>query len=398
MENQVITVVPAEGTLQPTQPLPVAVAEKPRRLRRSPVDSSGREKRFVFVRRMNSAALALFADTLITLLTLVGSMLILFLIMGLYSVFSLDILMDMASGEGSSSLDSASMLLVQIAMALSMPAGHMIPAYMHSVRNGFSVMSTLKPGKRLGLTLPAAIIAAVGFTYAWVFIYAICGHLMPDSFFGNSNVFGSAFTGMDLPSMIVSGVTTGILVPIAEEFLFRGALLKSFSRYGTGFAVTASALLFGIMHGNMFQTPFATIAGVIMAYVAIRSGSIWPSIIIHMCINSFSVIHSALLVLLPASTGVIDYIFYGFTGLCILATIIILCTCSGKISWKPIDPASNNVLLPKVDTKVRCKLLRFFLSFGIMVFMVMFTLTILVDCGVDFGMGEYTSNYMYGLS
>ena len=389
MDNRTVAVAPGQDTAHLQEPAPAAAGRRGR----SPFDSEGREKRYVFTRRMNSAALALFADTLISLISTIGLVVLLMLAFVVFGIINMDFLESMSndilSDPSSFQLPDELTLLATIATMLTMPISHMIPAYMHSVRNNFSIMSTLKPGKKLGLTLPAAIIVALGCVYGWTFIYAVCGQLMPNSFFAETDAFGASYVGMDLATMIVSAVGTSILVPIAEEFLFRGALLKSLSKYGTGFAVTATSLLFGLMHGNMFQTPFAFAGGFVMAYVAVRSGSIWPSIIVHMSINSYSGIREILMAVLPGEyQSIAMFVSYSLCGVFLLAAVIILCTCAKRISWQPIDRASNNVLLPQVETKVRYKLLRMVFSFGMLLFILLFTFSILLSCGVDFGVGD----------
>ena len=59
-------------------------------------------------------------------------------------------------------------------------------------------------------------------------------------------------------SMFIYG---SFLAPFGEEILFRGFLLQNFKRYGVRFAIIFSAILFGIYHGNIVQTPFAFILG-----------------------------------------------------------------------------------------------------------------------------------------
>ncbi len=379
MDSNIVTVVPG----QDTSISDISPSGKPYS---SPTDSQGREKRRLFVRRMNSAAIALFSDILINTIVSVVLVIVLLFASGAIALFNLQSIMDDPSSGMEEMLNSV-VALAGIAAAVASLCGHIIPAYMHSARCNFSLASTMKRGSKLGGTLPAAIVVALGVTYAWVFIYAICGDLLPDSFFANRNVFGNAFASYDLTSMIIMGVSTGILIPIAEEILFRGALLKSFSKYGTGFAVFASSFLFGLMHGNLFQTPFATLGGVVLAYVAVRSGSLWPSIIIHMSINSYSVLRDMLMTLLPGYSDELQFLFAGISGLFILGTIIILCAGARRISWTPIDRASNNILLPEVRTKVRLKVLRFVLSFGILLFVIIYGIALLADGGF-FGLGE----------
>ena len=55
-----------------------------------------------------------------------------------------------------------------------------------------------------------------------------------------------------------------ILAPIAEEVLFRGYALRTLRPYGKRFAVLGSAFLFGIFHGNLLQTPYAFLMGLVL--------------------------------------------------------------------------------------------------------------------------------------
>lgn len=65
---------------------------------------------------------------------------------------------------------------------------------------------------------------------------------------------------------------TVLLAPLCEELLFRGFLYQSFLRFGQNFAVFFSALLFGLYHANIVQTPFAFVLGILLGYVTIFYG------------------------------------------------------------------------------------------------------------------------------
>jgi membrane protease YdiL (CAAX protease family) len=72
--------------------------------------------------------------------------------------------------------------------------------------------------------------------------------------------------------------------PITEELLFRGILLRPLEKYGKRFAILVSAFLFGLMHGNVVQTPFAFVVGMILGYVAVEYNILW-AIVLHMFNN-----------------------------------------------------------------------------------------------------------------
>ena len=72
-----------------------------------------------------------------------------------------------------------------------------------------------------------------------------------------------------------------ILTPIVEEVVFRGFVLDVASeRYGDWFAIFISALLFALIHLEAISVINAFIGGLIYGYVRIRTGSLWPSIIL----------------------------------------------------------------------------------------------------------------------
>ena len=81
----------------------------------------------------------------------------------------------------------------------------------------------------------------------------------------------------------------GILTPVAEEMVFRGAILRSLLqlfRRMPWVAILLSALLFGMVHGNMAQFINGTMMGVLLGWMYHRSGSIVPGIVLHWVNNT----------------------------------------------------------------------------------------------------------------
>lgn len=94
--------------------------------------------------------------------------------------------------------------------------------------------------------------------------------------------------------IILSVISTAITPALAEEFACRGIALGSLRKYGDGFALIVSSLLFAFMHGNFQQIPFAFLVGLILGYIRIKSGSIWICCAVHGFNNLLSVIYEAL--------------------------------------------------------------------------------------------------------
>jgi membrane protease YdiL (CAAX protease family) len=84
-----------------------------------------------------------------------------------------------------------------------------------------------------------------------------------------------------------------VIPAILEEVAIRGVLLQPLRRFGDGFAIVVSAVIFSLLHGNMVQIPYTVIAGIYFGYVMVATGSLWPSIILHFFNNFYSVMITA---------------------------------------------------------------------------------------------------------
>ena len=81
-----------------------------------------------------------------------------------------------------------------------------------------------------------------------------------------------------------------LIAPITEELVFRGVLLRTLSKANQRFAIFASAIFFGLGHGNIKQFIFALLIGVFLAHITIKHGSIIPAVIVHIFVNTFSTV------------------------------------------------------------------------------------------------------------
>lgn len=113
-----------------------------------------------------------------------------------------------------------------------------------------------------------------------------------------ANLFAILLDGLGLsgevPSYTLDGspdaafflILSSCVIPaLVEEFLFRGVMLRSLMRFGTGFAVVASSMLFALMHGNVTQILFAFPLGLLFSYFIVRTGNLWITIAIHFLNN-----------------------------------------------------------------------------------------------------------------
>lgn len=94
---------------------------------------------------------------------------------------------------------------------------------------------------------------------------------------------------------LIYAVQIAVVPPLTEELAVRGTVMQPLRKYGDGFAIVASSVVFALMHGNLVQAPFAFIAGITIGYAVCITGSLWTGILIHFCNNLYSVAISFLL-------------------------------------------------------------------------------------------------------
>jgi membrane protease YdiL (CAAX protease family) len=81
---------------------------------------------------------------------------------------------------------------------------------------------------------------------------------------------------------------------IIEELAFRGVILGSLRRVlRTRDAVIVSALMFAILHLGILNFPYLVLMGLLLGYVRIRSGSLYPCMLMHFLHNLFVVLLEA---------------------------------------------------------------------------------------------------------
>ncbi|MBQ8798571.1 MAG: CPBP family intramembrane metalloprotease [Lachnospiraceae bacterium] len=79
-----------------------------------------------------------------------------------------------------------------------------------------------------------------------------------------------------------------VMPALCEEFIFRGILYQGYKKCSVSGAVILTAVLFGLMHMNMNQLSYAVVIGILFAAVNEVTGSILPSMLLHLYINGKS--------------------------------------------------------------------------------------------------------------
>ena len=127
-------------------------------------------------------------------------------------------------------------------------------------------------------------------------------------------------------SLLLNIVVIAVLPAILEELVFRGCVLRVLRPFGDGFALVISAVLFGLMHGNIRQIPFAVIVGFILGWLYVVTNSIWWSMAVHFINNALSVCMDYMSAGMSEDGTAIFFsgIIYGLAAVGALAFLILL--------------------------------------------------------------------------
>lgn len=125
----------------------------------------------------------------------------------------------------------------------------------------------------------------ISYSLMYIFNFLTNIFIILISIFKGSEVVNPLQNIIEGSSLILTLIFVGILSPIIEEMMFRGIMLNKLRRYGDKVAIVTTALLFGLFHANFSQFFYATVLGLIFAYVTLKTGTIKYSIILHIFVN-----------------------------------------------------------------------------------------------------------------
>ena len=129
------------------------------------------------------------------------------------------------------------------------------------------------------LGLGAYFVATLVLPYILALIPAV--QESSDAYAENHNAITSAN-----PLFLIEFSYSCILAPLVEETLFRGIIQNKLRQHLSPLiAILATAVGFGLFHGNSYQISFSLPLGILLGYVAFKSDSLWPSVLLHAAFN-----------------------------------------------------------------------------------------------------------------
>ena len=91
----------------------------------------------------------------------------------------------------------------------------------------------------------------------------------------------------DAPNVFMALALIAVLPAVFEELTFRGVILSGFRHTGRKWrAIVLSSLFFALAHGLLQQEVNAFVLGLVLGYIAVQTGSIWPCIVFHFVSNA----------------------------------------------------------------------------------------------------------------
>lgn len=130
-------------------------------------------------------------------------------------------------------------------------------------------------------------------TFIFAFLMVICSYPIIallnilSMFFVDNAVAGTA-THIYQYGLGVSMLVMAVLPAIGEELLMRGVIYRSYREKSPVLAWVASAVIFGLLHMNFNQMPYAIYLGMMMVLMMEASDSIVTSMCMHFFVNGIS--------------------------------------------------------------------------------------------------------------
>jgi hypothetical protein len=152
-------------------------------------------------------------------------------------------------------------------------------------------------------------------------------------------------------------IVAAIAAPFAEEVAFRGYVLSALrARAGAGVSIAASAFLFAAMHLDPVRFVAVGFLGAWLAWLAVRSGSLWPAVAAHGVNN---LLGAAFLIAGAADPGAEGSLAGALTVLGVGLAALVPVALAWVAATPAPPPASDAVVLvDPADPSTRFSLLR----------------------------------------
>ncbi len=184
------------------------------------------------------------------------------------------------------STDFGSFALVTLVSQFALIAGPALLMTFLLTRNPRQTLSLYLPRWQV---LPLAVLLAFLMHPVAMWLNVGIHHLYPMSAELQSQI-SEAFAPLKSAPLAYVLLLIAVTPAICEEIAFRGFMLAGLRRTGHRWAAIAiSSLFFGVTHSLLQQSLSAFVVGLVIGYIAVRTGSILPGMLFHLTHNGLLV-------------------------------------------------------------------------------------------------------------
>jgi uncharacterized protein len=219
-----------------------------------------------------------------------------------FGVYLLGVLVPKLSGYTSAQIQAITTESPQALIRTSVLVIGLLGLLRHLLTAGvFGYLTHPRPFPYLGLSRPERpmhILLAIGIMMGSIPVLEYIQELMRYIDFGqavrNSQAESESFMRAILtihttPDFLLTLLAVAIVPAVGEELFFRGVLMKFMAkatRNNMWFAILFTALFFAGVHSNPYGMFSIFLAGALLGVIYYKTGSLWPSIIAHLCFNA----------------------------------------------------------------------------------------------------------------
>jgi membrane protease YdiL (CAAX protease family) len=146
--------------------------------------------------------------------------------------------------------------------------------------------------RELGLQAPRSWGRAIGFTFSTLIVLLVVEVALEALLHATSEqgLEPSRWEPSKAVQFALNAVVVVVAAPLVEELTFRGVGFTLLARFGTVVAVIGSAIAFAADHGLVEGFPALFVFGLAVALVRVRTGSIYPGMLLHASFNALALV------------------------------------------------------------------------------------------------------------
>lgn len=163
-----------------------------------------------------------------------------------------------------------------------------------------------------------------------------------------------------LSTLLLELIVFAAIPAVLEEWLLRGIVLETLRPFGRLAAVVASALLFGLMHGNAAQTPYTVLMGLVLGAVYVYTNNLRLAIAIHALTNTLALVLQFLLNFAQTETAQV------FQAVILIAALMFGGAAALWLYRHPLPRPRSSTAVPR-PTRVKAMLFAPFLWLAVLV-------------------------------